>query len=186
MAAALSSLATMATRKRPAYSVPENILAFRTITTLLSYLPRAHPIDTVDNLHSLECNDAQSVNITDAFAQLANADFDVVAAAIQYNLNDIEVTSCAPTEATCTVGTAVAGADDPQKTTQKTTGIMGTVARGIQSVAAYCFTFVRNDRINNSTSHSVSNNPSLCDAEAPGDLGGRTAFKYIVDMQSKW
>ena len=66
------------------------------------------------------------------------------------------------------------------------TGILATVARGIESVASYCFTFVRNDRIGNPNSHSLSNSPSLCDTEAPDDLSGRTALSYMVNMESNW
>lgn len=66
------------TREGP---IPVNILAFRTITTLLAQIPSRRPIDVSDNLEGrvLDSNDCREIRISDAFAHLAVGEHDVAA-----------------------------------------------------------------------------------------------------------
>ena len=63
-------------------TILENILAFRTITTILSMLPRTTPIEVIDNLESnniLNSQNRQEVRITDAFAHIAAGEHNIAA-----------------------------------------------------------------------------------------------------------
>lgn len=61
--------------------IPENILAFRTITTLLAQLPRATQLKRIDYLddHIQSSSKRRILKISDAFAHLAAAEHGVTA-----------------------------------------------------------------------------------------------------------
>ncbi len=156
---------------RPLDAPPENIGMFRTITAVLSYIPRARKIETTDNLRQglVRGGRAYALKIMDAFTQLANTELGVVAAAANDALKDsidIDITACIESSRSD---------NDANKSP-------GALSR----LLSYFFVFVRNDKILDPTSHSATENPTLTTAEAPADLGDRRAIDYIVDLQSNW
>ena len=63
--------------------IPTNVLAFRTITSILAQLQRSRPIETIDNLQdkSVDLDYRREIRICDAFALLAAGGQEVVALA---------------------------------------------------------------------------------------------------------
>lgn len=147
---------------------------FRTISTMLSYVPRAHEIGTFDNLRnrSLRGANAEALKIIEALSRLANTNQDVVAAAAKEFKGDFHIT-------TCVQNTTV---DATQHDEQPS----GTLAQRMKDILSYLFVVVRNDKIHDPSSHSKTEYPYLIDAEAPPDLNGKSAIDYIVGLQSNW
>lgn len=70
-------------RASTSHHIPTNILAFRTITSVLAQLQRSRPIETIDNLQdkSMDLAYRREIRTSDAFALLAAGGQEVVALA---------------------------------------------------------------------------------------------------------
>ena len=120
---------------------------------------------------------ADAVKIIDAFTWLANTGRDVVAGAANAAFEDkIQITACVqPT----TTSVSCSGDSQGGNSEENDSSIFSRLV-------SYLLVFVRNDKIQDPSSHSQTTSPTLNDAEAPDDLRGRSAIDYIVWLQSHW
>lgn len=168
---------------RNTYPVPENILVFRTLTTFLSFISRAKPIQPTDNLRSLKLleHDSVALKISDAFAQLAGiSQCDVLAVApnpnFAENLNLMTSFSSTPTPT---------GKASTLPIAQSSGSVMSTL-KGIAKWISYHFVFSMNDRIEDPSTYSGGPTPTIVSVEPPADINGRTAFDYMVSLEDNW
>ena len=84
------------TTTNPPDKIPENILAFRTITTLLGKIQQEKPL-TYSNLNEsdiLGSDTKEELRITTAFANVANTHIEVIAIATNLLVDKVEVIAC--------------------------------------------------------------------------------------------
>ena len=151
--------------------IPENILVFRTITTLLSSLPRTAPFTPIDNLQDPKWKNKhtrQELKISDAFAQLAVSEYDVVAVSTVRGGPVLDLLTCANQGTTQTP----AKAPSPSLLDQ----ISKLAKKGWQ------FLVTRNDRSSDPATFSSGKYPTIIAAQKPEDINGRTAYQYMKDL----
>jgi len=147
--------------------IPENILVFRTMTTLLAHLPRTVPIAPTDNLQEPTWQTKQTrqeLKISDAFAQLAVSQHDVVAVSTFRGWGLDLVTSTD---------------QDVTETQAESTSVLDKI------VKAWQFLITRNDRPADSATSS-GEYPTVVPSQEPPDLNGRTAYEYMKDLEALW
>ena len=150
-------------------NVPRNILAFRTITTLLAQLPRSTPIEAVDNLETriMDSNARQQVKVSDAFAHLAVGEHDVTALTTNYGFpNDTKLRVVA-----CTNNPLI-GENLPIRTQP---------ARVMAQVWHLMLTW--NVLRDEEESSSKDPHPTIVSPSKPDDLGERNTFAYMVGLE---
>lgn len=156
-------------------SIPENILKFRTITTMLANLPRTIPSIPTDNLEDpqwAESRIRQELKILDAFAQLAVSQHDVVAVSTFRGLG-LEMVACADQETTQTAQTEA----------QSKSMLDSAIEMARQS---WRLLLTRNDRFADKTTSSGKNYPTIMLVQSPEDRGERTALEYMKDLGMPW
>jgi len=152
--------------------VPENILAFRTITTLLSHIPRTTPIAPTDNFQQSKWQEAQEeqtlheLRISDAFAQLAVSEHDIVAVSTVRGW-----------------GLDLVAASDGEVTEPpaESKSLPSQLAESL-----WQFFITRNDRPRDPSTSSGGDYPIIINSQKPLDLGDRTAYKYMQDLVTDW
>jgi len=147
--------------------IPENILVFRTMTMLLAHLPRMVPIAPTDNLQEPTWQTKQTrqeLKISDAFAQLAVSQHDVVAVSTFRGWGLDLVTSTD---------------QDATETQAESTSVLDKI------VKAWQFLITRNDRPADSATSS-GEYPTVIPSQEPPDLNGRTAYEYMKDLEALW
>lgn len=157
--------------------IPENIRAFRTITQMLSLLPRTIPIEARDNLLESDIieykSDRQETRISDALAHLLVGEHDVIAlstnrrSAPDGGLQVIGLLSESPIIGSLSINST----QEEDSWTSKLKVWAIRITRN----------FLRDDEIENDTSLPIINSPS-----EPNDLEGRTPFKYMMDLELCW
>lgn len=156
--------------------IPANILAFRTITTILSQLPRTKPIEPIDNLDHLKMNreDRREIRIYDAFAHLAAGENDVAALTTNQKFADgtdeLSVVTC--TQANGLVGETPLPISTPGKIKDK--------------IDVWYLMLTRNFRRHDPGTSSGAPHPTIVPSSEPNDLGERTAFEYMVGLEERW
>ena len=168
--------------------IPENILVFRTITTLLANIPRTSPLTPTDNLQDAQWQNKQTrqqLKISDAFAQLAVAQHDVVAVSTAVGWPMLDLVACADenppqNEANQNAPQDEANQNAPQNEAKSILEIALEMAR-----KPWIFLIARNDRAKDPGTFS-GDHPTLTSAEEPGDLNGRTAHQYMEDLVAHW
>lgn len=156
-----------------ASTVPENILAFRTITTMLSQLPRSKPIEAIDNLEGQISipEYRREVRIYDAFAHLAASENDVAALTTNYNLGDGKLSIVACTQANYHVGETLP---------------TSSPANLMAKINVWYLMLTRNFRRKEPESSSGTCHPTIISSSEPKDLGGRNAFAYMKGLEKHW
>ncbi len=147
--------------------IPENILVFRTMTTLLAHLPRTVPIAPIDNLQEPTWQTKQTrqeLKISDAFAQLAVSQHDVVAVST-FRGRGLDLVTSTDQDAT--------------ETQAESTSVLDKI------VKAWQFLITRNDRPADSATSS-GEYPTVIPSQEPPDLNGRTAYEYMKDLEALW
>jgi hypothetical protein len=144
-------------------STPTNILAFRTITTMLAKLQPtqtlAGPSPSRDALSSQARRD---VRISDAFAHLAIANNEVVALATEYSPDSMTVMACASSP------------EDPlEKQLKPELGGRSYIDSTIR------FIFTKNPRRDDPPTDPVVTYPNIISTTQPEDIGSRTLREYI-------
>ena len=159
-------------------AVPENILVFRTISTMLSYLPRAVPIAPFDNFNKISTSpaDAQVLQLTDAFTQLAHIDKGkhVIAASANSSISHLkaEIQVVASPEPPA-----------PLDTQPSPSGLVPKARRCLQTILV----LVRNDRRGDFSTISKQAYPVLEKVTAPKTFGEhKTALEAIIQLQGNW
>jgi hypothetical protein len=154
--------------------IPENIRAFRTITTMLSQIPRSLPIDVVDNLKNVSDSDnRQEIRIVNAFAHLAVGEHDIAALATNHSSRHSSRDS-----RTLNV---IVSTDSPLAEDKPSTSSPAEVKR-----STWIFNITRNYRRDDATTASITPLPTTILASKPCDLGNRSALEYMKDLESKW
>ena len=74
--------------------IPRNILAFRTITTMLAFIQQERPFKFSQNDSEISAAQQQELNISNAFANLAVADLDIVAVATVQSTEELNIVAC--------------------------------------------------------------------------------------------
>jgi len=152
--------------------IPENILAFRTITSILAQLPRTKPFEAIDNLKAQKWDPAerQEVKISDAFAHLAVAQHDV--AALATSRCSLDVTNLRIVA--CTNNLPV----DESLLTSKPPG----------SLLAKVFDFIltRNSLRDDVETSSGTPHPTIILPSELDDLKGGNVFAYMLDLEQCW
>lgn len=156
-------------------STPENLLAFSTITTMLSLIPRGQPIAVVDKIEDKaipSATDRQELRILDAFAHLAVGEHDVAAMVSDHRIQDGElgIRFCANSVAI-----------DDNISTHMQSRSWPTI---VQETLTYVFT--RNVDKNDPLSNSETALPTITLPKKPWDLGNRTAMNYMIDLVQNW
>jgi hypothetical protein len=156
--------------KASSNTIPANILAFRTITSLLSQLPRTNPLQPIDNLKDQiwDPSERQEIKISDAFAHLAVAQHDVAALVTSRGSHDgmLHLLTCTQ--------------DPPVEELQpisKPTGLIEKI---------WHLMFTRNPLGDDIETFSETPHPSIILPTEPEDLGGRTAFEYMLGLEKCW
>lgn len=138
--------------------VPENILAFRSITSLLEHLPRARPAEAKkDAARSQRSETRDELKITGAFARLAAFQHDSVAVSIQ-RCRDLKLLICATQDA----------------------------AETYEHADYLHFLINRNDRSASSSVLSRTLKPTVVTAMEPDNLLGQTAYNYMRNLEENW
>ncbi len=139
--------------------VPENILAFRSITSLLEHLPRARPVKAKkDAAHWSQRSETQDeLKITGAFARLAAIQHNSVAVSIQ-RYRDLNLLICATQDA----------------------------AETYENTDYLHFLTKRNDRSASSSVSSRTFKPMIVTAMEPNDLHGQTTYDYMTKLEDNW
>jgi hypothetical protein len=149
--------------------IPENMLVFRTLTTLLAQLPHAKEIKPFDNFQDPDWQSRvadqakQELKISDAFAHLAVAQHDVVVVSTVRGWG-LDLLACTDQDAT----------ETPAESTIRTF-----------AKTAWQFLIARNDRTADSATSS-GDDPTLIFSQEPSDLKSRTAYEYMKDLESNW
>jgi hypothetical protein len=155
-------------------NIPENILVFRTITTLLANIPRTEPFTPIDNLrdpHWQNKHTRQELKISDAFAQLAVSQHDVVAVSTVRGGPVLHLLTCA-NEATQTQAEILSSSLFDQ---------IATFAR-----TNWQLLITRNDRPSDPATSTSRKYPTIIAAQEPEDINGRTAYQYMKDLGKLW
>ena len=154
--------------------IPENILVFRTITTLLASLPRTAPFTPIDNLQDPQWKNKhtrQELKISDAFAQLAISQHDVVAVSTVRGGPVLDLLTCANQGTTQTPAKAPSLLDQISKLAKK----------------GWQFLVTRNDRPSDPAMFSSGKYPTVIAAQKPEDINGQTAYQYMKDLtRERW
>lgn len=162
--------------------IPENILAFRTITTLLANIPRTTPSIPTDNLQDPTWQDKQTrqeLKICDAFAQLAVSQHDVVAVSTIRGWG-LDLVTCAGQDQdkdqdTTTTQTAAAA---------QSSNLLGQMVEFARN--GWQILVTRNDRSRDPATSS-GDYPTIISAQMPEDLNGRSAYDYMKSLvQTLW
>jgi hypothetical protein len=86
---------TVPVASSPLDGIPTNILAFRTITTLLAKIQHEKPLGYSDlDKRKLDSSETNELRISTAFAIVANTDIDVIAIASTLSMDKVEVIAC--------------------------------------------------------------------------------------------
>lgn len=152
-------------------TIPEKILVFRTITTLLAHLPRTTPIPPADNLQDPEWQNKQTrleLKISDAFAQLAISEHDIVAVS---TVRGWALSLVASTDKEATAIETQAESESPLRKLVQT---------------LWQLLIMRNDRLRDPATSSGGDYPTLITAKEPLDLEDRTAYQYLQDLEKNW
>ena len=174
--ARISTIFEFTMRQKP--TVPENILVFRTIVTILSYLPRSVPIAAFDNLkdQSISNEDAIVLQLTEAFTQLAhigNGKHVIAASAnssMDHDKAEIQVVTSPEPPALLDIQPSLSGLVPMARKCLKTLLVL-----------------VRNDRCGDSSTFSQEDYPVLEEPTAPGVFKKHgTALKSIIHLQDEW
>jgi hypothetical protein len=76
----------------PPGGIPKNVLAFRTITTLLARIQQEKPLEYSNiDTRAFSDADARELRLSTAFANVANTEHDVIAIATNHSLDKLEV-----------------------------------------------------------------------------------------------
>ena len=153
-------------------TIPENILAFRTITMILSMIPRTTPIEVIDNLESnniLNSQHCQEVRITDAFAHIATSEHDIAAITTSSVRDDTDLHVLACTNNPIT----------PLP--------ISTPANLITKLKVWYLMFTRNFCRKDPETSSKSPYPIIISPSKPPDLlEGQDVFTYMVGLEQHW
>lgn len=147
-----------------------NILAFRTITTLLGRLPRSTPIPAVDNLGqvNVESSERRETKILDAFAHVVTGDYNIAALVTNrgfYDSKELRVLFCV----------------DYLPVDQSVSNRQISVT---QRAKEWLLSFVRNDRSDDpDTGIEI---PTIISAEAPNDIGTLGPHEYVLKLLECW
>ena len=168
-------------RNRHSLPVPENVRIFRTLTAMLSYVPRARPIPPLDNIRqkSFDRKDEVSLKVTDAFVQLANLnECDVLAASANSGFDEISLMNCVSSQPPAT---------DEETPKTWSSSFRAFARKFLGRIVSYGFVLVRNDRFGDDSSFSSDSNPTIEQCTPPKDLKeGQTAYEYIAGLQTNW
>lgn len=150
--------------------IPESILAFRKITSMLSQLPRAIPIVIIDRLEDQSINaiDRQMLKISDALAHITVGEHNIAAlAANRTARGHIKVDQLATD-----VGDPSAAPSLPNSKEEK---------------GSILFSWTQNpDWVTRNTPTPLPCVPTICDPLKPKDLGKRSAYEYVVYLEENW
>jgi hypothetical protein len=161
-------------------NIPENILAFRTITTLLANIPCTTPSIPTDNLQDPTWQNKQTrqeLKICDAFAQLAVSQHDVVAVSTIRGWG-LDLVTCAGQGQ---------GQDQDQDTTQtaaQSSSLLGQIVDFARN--GWQILVTRNDCFADPATSS-GDYPTIISAQMPEDLNGQSAYDYMKSLvQTLW
>ena len=145
--------------------IPENILAFRTITTLLAQIPRATQLESIDYLEDkiTDRPNRRILKISDAFAHIAAGQHDVTAVTTNHTVHSTDL------QVLVTVPSVPAS-------------LPSTQPNGLLSQLSFMWT--RNDRRQESPSETLY--PDIISSSPPHDLGQRSAGDYLHALDENW
>lgn len=156
-------------RDIPSDNIPRSILAFRTITMMLSILqpkqssgPDSGSDARTDSEYQLTSEDRRELRISDAMAHLAILDNEVVALATEYREEEMIVVACTSTP------------EDPSPLELEKQPPKGYVNQ-VKS-----FLFVKNFRRDDPATDPVVKYPIITSAMPPEDMGSQTLSKYLA------
>ena len=156
--------------------IPENILVFRTITALLANIPRTTPFRATDNLQDPQWQSSpirQELKISDAFAQLAVSQHDVVAVSTVRGGPVLDLFTCTDR------GTTQAQAE-AKVAKVPSSGLLDQLSKIAKK--GWQFFITRNDRPNDPATFCSGKYPTIITAQEPEDINGRTAYQYMKDL----
>lgn len=160
--------------------IPVNILAFRTITTILGQLPRTIPIEPIDNLedHITIAEDRQEIKIYDAFAHLAAAENDVTALTT--------TNRSTPNGTKLSIMTCTQANSDIQVGEGDTLPLPSMPEKVKAKLNVWSLMVTRNFRRDDVETSSGTPHPIIISSSEPVDLGGRKAYDYMVGLEQHW
>lgn len=146
-------------------SIPRNILAFRTITTMLAKLQPNQPefSPSTSGVSDVSSDVRRGVRISDALAHLAIVDHEVVAVTTQYTSEGMNVVACASIS------------EDPTEKPPQTdsNGLLEHIIGLI---------FVKNPRKDDPPVDPVVTYPIIISPTQPEDMGSQTLHDYIHNL----
>ena len=143
--------------------IPRNILAFRTITTLLAQIPRATQLVNIDYLEDKikDTSYRRILKISDAFAHIAGGPNDITAVATNHTVptTDLQVLVTAPSVPV---------------------SLPRTQPNGFLSQLSFMWT--RNGRWDETLSETLS----IISPSEPRDLNQRSVGDYLYALHENW
>lgn len=151
--------------------IPENILAFRKITSMLSQLPRSTPIEVIDNLDDVSINklDRQILKMSDAFAHVTVGEHDIAALTANRTVGG-------NTGLSLLVSTTTQGPSPLNLPSSK---------EGKCSILSFSWAWNLIWR-NQETFPPIPRHPTIDVPLKPEDLGERSAYEYMVYLEENW
>jgi hypothetical protein len=151
-------------------SIPRNILAFRTITMMLSKLqPRQTSSPDSDAFeHQVTAEARREVRISDALAHLAIVEHEVIALATEFTPDGFTVVACA--SGTPEVPPELEKQPKPESYADQ----------------IYGFLFTKNPRRDDPPANPVVTYPNIISAMPPDDMGSQTLGDYIQKLDGSW
>ncbi|KIJ99345.1 hypothetical protein K443DRAFT_123237 [Laccaria amethystina LaAM-08-1] len=147
--------------------IPENILAFRTITTLLSQIPRTAKLERIDYLEGGRKGSLSRhiLRISDAFAHIAASEHDVVAVTTNHAVLSVNLKVLA----------AVTAESVPES-------LPSTPPNGFARSLFFMWTAnPPQTKLPRETPY-----PTIISPSPPDDLHPETAFDYISALEENW
>jgi hypothetical protein len=157
----------------PSPILRQKIQGFQTITTFLGQIQQRAPIRPYDFLRDQHVTqeNRKDILLCDSFAHLAVIHHDVVALATNRRGAELEILACTNTSVEKDKDTPPDDSRRPQNALLK-------------------FFFARNTRIDEDKITPVTTHPSIIEAKAPdgypeNDLGRKTLYQYLDDLEGK-
>src|SRR5277367_1787639 len=144
--------------------LPRNILAFRTITTMLAHIQQERPFKILLKDSKISAEQQMELKISNALANLAVADVDVVAVATEHSQKELNIVACHHSES-----------DDESPPSPSENGIC----------RYWNLLFTKNPRREEDRGDNFRKSPAIVDAKALDGLDNDKS-KLWAHVESHW
>lgn len=168
------TLPNMPRRNSTFSGIPRNILAFRTITMLLSQLQAKQTLET--RPINMSAEDRTEARISDAFAHLAVAEYDVVALVTKRYPEVLSILACVNLSSDKETPNTLSQSPNPED----------SVSRSQAFKNRFFGLFSKNARSDDPSSFVPETLPAIVCPSKPENMGTKSIAQYLDDLESRW